>query len=346
MSNTVWEKEISQIKEMGLLGRVDPKQMPLRLHWAMSGLCLHIRCSELHIELEAAYSDLALWGAVLIDGAVISRFPLKRGRHWYTVLMGMDPLEAHEVSIVRDTQPIAEDPAMRLTLHSVRSDGELLPVEPAALTVEFIGDSLTSGEGCVGPVNAMEWKTVYISAANTYAQMVCRDLHARGRWLSMSGWGVTSSWDGDRECRLPRVYNDLCDLESDGHVPYDFAGDPADLVVINLGTNDANALSQLPREQQPARRQEIQKDAEDFIRRIRAKNPGAYILWAYGMCGAPLGRTLRKAVETVRQAGDLRVGYLALPVGRADEIGSRAHPGIPAHRRTAKAILDYWRQIK
>ena len=62
---------------------------------------------------------------------------------------------AHTVTVVRDTQPVQEDGELFVHAHRLRTDGELLPLPDRALTIEFIGDSLTSGEGLTGPRSAM-----------------------------------------------------------------------------------------------------------------------------------------------------------------------------------------------
>ena len=346
MDELLWEKNIRQISEARLLGRPDPLPDALRLHWSGSGMQLRLRCTALYVEIEAAYAEHAPWIAVLMDGALITRFALERGRRWYAALLGMDESAEHDISIVRDTQPVPEAPDMSVTLHALRVGGEVLPCPAPKMTVEFIGDSLTSGEGMIGPVGAMEWRMAFLSASSTYAQMVCNRLGAQGRWVSLCGWGVYTSWDGNRDHRLPLVYDGLCPPERGGDRPNDFSINPADLIVVNLGTNDSSVVRSAAPDDRPALRREIGRAAEAFLRQIRARQPGAYILWTYGMCGHPLGPTLRRAVETVRREGDARVGYLSLPACRAGEIGSREHPGFLAHRRAADAIVRRWEEIQ
>ena len=346
MSNSLWEKPVDRLEGARLLGRVEPGERPLRLRWSASGVKLRIRCTALYVQLEAGYTDHAPWAAVLMDGALIARFPLERGLHWYAALLGMDANEAHDISIVRDTQPVSEDSQMRVALHALRSDGEVLPCPPPAMTVEFIGDSLTTGEGLAGPTGAMEWRMAFLSASATYAQTVCNLLRAEGRFIAMGGWGVYSAWDGNRDHRIPLVYDRLCAVEQDGGRPNDFAAQRADLIVVNLGTNDANVVRNAPAGQRPALRREIGRAAVMFLQQIRACQPDAHILWAYGLCEHSLSPTLRGAVDMARALGDTRVHYLSLPAMRAGEFGSREHPGAIAHRRAAEAIVRKWREIQ
>ena len=346
MSELLWEKNIRQIPEARPFGRPDPLPDALRLRWSGSGVRLRLRCTALYVEIEAAYAEHAPWIAVLMDGALITRFVLERGRRWYAALLGMDEGAEHDIRIVRDTQPVPEEPDTRVTLHALRVGGEVLPCPAPAMTVEFVGDSLTSGEGMIGPVGAMEWRMAFLSASSSYAQTVCNLLGAEGRWVSLCGWGVYTSWDGNRDHRLPLVYDGLCPVESDGDRPNDFSIAPADLIVVNLGTNDASAVRGAAPEDRPAIRREIGRAAEAFLRQLRARQPRATILWAYGMCDHPLGPTLRRAVESIRRGGDTNVYYLSLPACRAGEEGSREHPGAAAHRRAAQAIVRRWEEIR
>lgn len=340
----LWERPVMEARPLRVLGRTDEQGGALRLRWAMSGAQVRIRCAQLYVELEAEYEQQAIWAAVLVDGAPVSRFALTPGRRWYAALLGMDADVAHTVSIVRETQPVDAEPRARLLLHALRSDGELLPLPEPGLTVEFIGDSLTSGEGLAGAVGTMEWRTAFLSASRTYAQTLLGILGAQGRWVSMCGWGVTYAWDGNRAHSVPGIYTQLCGPEADGGAPYGFDANPAGLVIVNLGTNDAGAIRSAPEAERPALREEVGRDAAAFLRLIRAKNPGAYILWAYGMCHHELEDELRRAVQTVRDEGDARVGYASLTACARDELAAREHPGPAAHARAAREIARYLAQ--
>ena len=339
MDGLLWEREIRQAEHVRLLGRFDPQQPVFPMFWTGSGVEMRIRCTELELELECDYDIQCPWVGVMVDGAPVARFPLARGRRFYTLLAGMDETAAHTVTVVRDTQPVQEDERLHVLAHRLRTDGELLPLPERALTIEFIGNSLTSGEGLIGPQSAMEWRTIWLSGMESWAMHVCREMNAQGRWLSQSGWGVYWSWDANRENRIPRIYDAVCAVERGGDVPYDFAANPVDAVVINVGTNDATALSHLEGAQREETAAAIHAAAVDFLRQVRRRNPEAVILWAYGMCGGDIAPLLRDAVREVRREGDRRVGYVQLPFCPEKGLGSRAHPGRDNHRSAALTIV-------
>ncbi len=341
MDGLLWEKEIRQAEHVRLLGRFDPQQPVLPLYWTGSGVEMRICCTELDLELECDYDIQCPWLGVMVDGAPVARSALARGRHFYTLLAGMDRTVAHTVTVVRDTQPVQEDGRLFVHAHRLRSDGELLPLPERALRIEFIGNSLTSGEGLIGPRGAMEWRTIWLSGMESWAMNVCREMNAQGRWLSQSGWGVYWSWDGNRENRIPRIYDAVCAVESGGDAPYDFSANPVDAVVINVGTNDASALSRLEGREREKASAAIRSAAVDFLRQVRRRNPEAAILWVYGMCGGDIAPLLRSAVREVRSEGDRRVGYVQLPACPESGFGSREHPGRGNHRSAARAVVRY-----
>jgi len=329
------------------MGRFDPAEQTCALWWSGSGLRTQIDCSRLELEAEVAEAEHTPWLAVTVDGAPVARLPLMAGRHRYALLEGMERGCAHEVAVTRDTQPCDSD-AGPLLLRAVYSDGEPHAPTPRPTLIEFIGDSLTVGEGCVGPVGAMEWRMAWISNLFAYPTLVSERLNAEKRVIALGGWGVWRSWDSNPDCAIGRIYDRLCAVVPGGDIPCVFPSHrPPDAVVINLGTNDASALNALAPVERPAMQAEITRSALALIRQVRGHAPHAVILWAYGMFGDPLKDCLGAAVEQARAEGDERVAWLALenPEGLAsrrcdDAMGSRNHPGRKAHQSAAKQIAD------
>ena len=225
------------------LGRHKNNEEDCQLWWSGSGVRLHAACTFLTVEAESFCTEHAVWLGVLADGASIARFPLLPGRRSYPLLAGMDISVPHEITILRDTQPAGDEP-LPVTLHCLETDGTLESVSPRTRLIEFIGDSLTTGEGCTGPRGAEEWRTAWMCSMCTYAAYTAEALDADKRQISVSGWGAWRSWDNDPAHRLGAVYERLCALIPAGDIPYDFNERKADAVVINLGTNDATALRQ------------------------------------------------------------------------------------------------------
>ena len=105
------------------------------------------------------------------------------------------------------------------------------------------------------------------------------------------------------------------------------------MIVINLGTNDAtNSGLNLD---------VFQAGVVNFISTVRAKNPNAEIIWAYGLRldtkTAQVDAAIQAAVAQVNQAGDSNVYYLALPVAADMHL---SHPTAAAYAPSGEKLIE------
>ena len=335
--------------ELRRLGRYENASDPLG--FSMSGVGMQAACTRVDVEISCAYGSHSPWMGVLVDGAPVGRFSLKQGTHWYQAIGGMDAQFPHQIAIVRDSQPVPEDASSQfITIERVCVDGEMQPAPKPSMIVEFAGDSLTSGEGTVGPGSALEWRMAYMSAMNTYAQLLCCQLGAEGRWISQSGWGIHAAWDGDETRCIPLIYDQVCATDEAGRKPYDFAREPADWIVINLGTNDVNPV-RFYTDLEQADREEAHfvREYKAFIRMIRELNgPETRIVCALGPMDYYLFDNIRTAVEAYRQeTGDTLVYALKL-IGinlMTEGFGAVGHPSAKTHARVGQELAARLRKI-
>lgn len=318
------------------MGRHDPDETVCHLWWSGSGIRMNIACRTLEVEAESTAHDHAPWLAVLVDGAPVARIPLTMGVRRYPVLVGLDGSVTHEVIIARDTQP-SYDESGAVLLRAVLTDGEPAMPAPRPRRLEFLGDSLTVGEGCLGPESADEWRMPWISHHTAFPTLVAEALHAEKRICALGGWGASRSWDNDENSRIGRIYDQLCGVTPGGDVPYAEPDQKTDAVIINLGTNDGSALAKMTAEERQAAERKLRERAVELLTQVRARHPEALILWAYGLCGHQVEPVLQEAVVARRQAGDERVRYLSLTPAMSN--GSRMHPSREAHRLAAREII-------
>ena len=316
------------------LGRHDPREEKAQLWWSGSGVRFCLKCTYLTAQITSTHKTHAAYLGVMVDGAPVVRLPLLRGSHEYALLAGMDDGYAHEISIIKDTQA-GYDEDGPVILEWVETDGAPTPAPERKLMLEFIGDSLTVGEGCLGAESGMEWRMVYISHMPAFPTLVSEGMKADKRVIALGGWGAARSWDNDPNSRIGRIYDRLCAVIPGGDAPLDFPEKSADAVIINLGTNDGSALKNISPDEQPAVEREIHDRAIELIGMARRHNPHAYILWAYGLCGNALEGVLKKAVE---DCGDANCAYL--PLTMAEGNGSRMHPSRKSHEKAAQEIMN------
>jgi hypothetical protein len=358
------------IADLRIMGRTNGSRDPVVLFWTGSCAEVNVAASELWFEVEADYAMFEPWIDIVIDGELTQRFMLTRGRHRICVFRGMTPSEAKDVRIVRDTQAMPDDPDNYLAILSLSTDGRFCPLPEKQLKMEFIGDSITSGEGGCGRLGEMDWVSGCFDAYHNYARETADALNAEYNVLSQSGWGVHCAWNGNIRQALPLYYGQVCGVlqgernrRLGAQKDWDFASWRPDLIVINLGTNDNGAFDQ-PDWTDPdtgeissMRRnadgtlcaEDLRKFTEDgraFLGRLRSCNKDSRIIWTYGMLGSEMLPAIREIVNGYReQTGDRNVEVLQLPDAADTGFGSRQHPGRSAHRAAAAVLIGRIREI-
>ena len=347
------------------LGRHTVTDGALNLFYTASGFVCRFTGSELHLHLNAGFTMYEPWLSVELNGAWIARFPVAAGESEICLFRGMTPGVPKTVRVLKDVQAMHDDPEHFIQITGLSApDGEFLPLPEPAYRLEFVGNSITSGEGALGAQCEEDWVSPFFSAVNHYARLTADALNADWRIVSQSGWGLLSSWDNDPHRRMLDFYDTVCGLAAGAHnqalgaqQPYDFAAWPADAVIINLGTNDDGAMNNPPWVDQvtgepcaqrptPEHLAELEQSAVDALKNIRRCNPGALLVWAFGMLGeGRMGGVLRAAVARyTAETGDAHAFYLPVPAATPETLGSRQHPGAACHRQAAKVLTDFLRE--
>lgn len=356
---------IASKPQIHVLGRHLPKQDPLTLFHTASGMECLFTGSELWLRLNADYGQYEPWVSVELNGAWISRFPVNKGRSEICLFRGMTLGTAKRVRVLKDVQAMHDDPAHLLQITGLRyDDGEFLPLPEPWYRLEFVGNSITSGEGAIGAKSEQDWVSAFFSAENNYARMTADAMGADFRVLSQSGWGLISGWDNDPNHVLMPHYPLVCGLAAGernaalgAQKPYDFASWPADAVILNMGTNDWGAMQNPPwrdpitgREFQQTNtlqgRSELERAAIETLKTLRRYNPTAKLVWAFGMLGNRAGPILEWAVSRYRhETGDTNAFYLPLPPATPKTLGAREHPGAECHAQAAKVLTAFLQSI-
>lgn len=357
---------LQQIGNYKIHGRTDETQQPLPLFFNGSGIEVNVTGTELWIDIDVDYDMHEPWIWTTLNGAFMSRQMLQAGTYSLCLFRSMSPEAVKHVQFFRELQAMSEDSVCRLLIKGFRSDGDFLPVESGRFKFEFIGDSITSGEGTYGAKEDTDWLAMYMGSSRNYARMVSDALGAEYRLVSQGGWGVLCGWDNDPRHNIPSRYEKICGL-AEGEMnerlgaakPYDFTSWVPDVIIVNLGTNDASAFNQ-PAWTDPVTGQSFQQRKEadgtynaedlarfeqavtDFLKMVRKNNPTSHIVWAYGMLGYDLTLAITDAMNTYqRQTGDTNIAFLQLPDTTDETVGSHAHPGEKSHARAAQVVIEY-----
>ena len=364
------EYALTDIKNLKVHGRTTGNLSPLTLFWTGSAVELNVKGSELWVEVEVGYDMYEPWIGVIINLAPVSRQMLTAGRYWICIFRGMNSEVMKNVKIVKEVQAMSGDQGHFLKIHGVRFDGEFLPVEDKNLKIEFIGDSITSGEGIIGAKQEEDWISMWFSSTDNYTAMTAKELDAEYRVISQSGWGVLTSWDNNPHYNIPEYYEKVCGIltgennkELGALNENNFNSWQPDIVVVNLGTNDGGAFQSPEWRDETTgetHKQRLMEDGtfhpkdleafegaiENFLVKIRKYNKKAQIVWAYGMIGIVMMPAIYRAVEAYKQkTGDKQVSIFQLPKTTERSVGSRSHPGKLSHEQTAEELSGYLKEL-
>ena len=332
-----------------LMGRMDPAQQPPALDWTGSGMEFRFRGSDAWAKLEAPAASPIMWMIVLADGQPITRFPVEPGIRMYPLLLGLEAGQERTVTLMKETQCMPDQSAATVLLHSLRIDGELADLPARELRIEFIGDSLTSGEGALAARDNMEWVTPWFTARGNYSWYACEALNAERSILSQSGWGVNWDYQHTEKNNMSAAYEYTVgvlrgpEAEARGCLkPWDFSRWQPDIVCIRLMTNDNNGM--LERNSYEQDRETAIRGAMDLIRKVRRHNPQAKIVWI--LPGTDCRPEL--AAEAVRRAREEMqdVYAFSVPDYGPEDMGARWHPNAEYNKRIGLMLAEYLKSIR
>ena len=372
--------KINQIEYKRILGRNvrdAGKRERLALFWGASALEVCVHAKDVWVNLSSDYSSSECWLAVEINGVQVSRFIVPKEEGWICLARNLNPQKDNLISLIKDTQAMSGDEKQSLFINGIGLDdqGSFIPLKERKLMIEFIGDSITSGEGLCGSPDEMEWIPQWFCASKTYARQTARALDADWSVLSQCGWGIKWGWDGNTNSSMLCHYENVCSLMFGDYQKalgaqdsYDFKR-PADLVVVNLGTNDNGAFFQpawkdsdgkenlLFKDEKeialPESGNRVKEGVKEFLALIRKHNPSAKIVWVWGMIKLKtLPPYILKGIDEFKnENSDSNVFALELDamedVEKNDEDkGSRGHPGPKTHKLAAEKLTAFLKYVE
>ncbi len=256
--------------------------------------------------------------------------------------------EKHLIEIVRQT----EGQFGTFTADTVIMKGSLFGNKPAEkkLYIEFIGDSITCGNGslckylaaddflnylpsqsstCIRHGENKDAQWVEEDASNSFAYLTARHLNADCSLVSYSAMGLTKSWGGLNDYNMQQHYMKGAFLREGGET-FDFANArKPDFVVVNLGTNDVG--------QSGITEAKYKEAVKNFINQIREAHgdPNLKIVWAVGLMGDGNYTWAKAAIDSLNDAN--LYTYQFSPA----QLGHGQHPTIEQHANAAKGFRNY-----
>lgn len=221
---------------------------------------------------------------VIIDGGQITKLQLQAGKQQYILAKGL-PNSKHTLQLFKRTE--WEEGTTQFYGFALAANTQLLKA-PATKKrkIEFYGNSITSGyaiEDSIlsdGDSPEGKYKNNYLS----YAAVTARYFNAAYQCTSKSGIGVLVSWF---PMIMPQLFDRLNPNQPDSK--WNFSNYQPDVVVVNLGQNDASIIGNPNLQQfkdrfgtQKPSDQQIIKAYQEFYSTLRSKYPAATIICVLG----------------------------------------------------------------
>ena len=256
----------------------------------------------------------------------------------------------HTIRIVKQTGPRHA----LACIETVYMTGELSDA-PAdrELYIEVIGDSITSGQGTAGNLNATDiyaGTTIcdYADGTKTYAYRTAEAFDADCSVISESAIAMDGSWFRNNRRTIFDHYNscsynrEWADKET---YAFDFENARVpDLVIINLGTND-DALRNNSSAPVATTAEKTKTAVKELITLIRSKyGNDVPIVWASGMLGR--SSVTWTAIDTaIAELGgeSAKIYTVTLP---GDNVGQSSHPSAQAHENAANTLIAFIKDKK
>ncbi|SFR84591.1 SGNH/GDSL hydrolase family protein [Anaeromicropila populeti] len=291
------------------------------------------------------------WVAVFVDDNVTpeKRFPLEKAENTYT-LYETDTERTIKIRIVKMSEVAFAKAGIKEII--VEGTGEITPTKGKERRIEFIGDSITCGYGMEGIWNKDVFHTAQENAWEAYAAKTARYFNADFNLVSWSGIGIISSWtDLDEpntsEWLMPDLYRYTDggmerQLGKTDYEEWDHTRFEPQLIVINLGTNDASYTKGIE-----DRVKQFELGYYELLQQVRSKNLEAEIICALGAMGQDLCPAVENAVNRFRkETQDEKVHTLVFDVQEErDGIGADWHPSWITQDKMSKKLIEKVKEV-
>ncbi len=200
--------------------------------WSGASWSIAFQGSALKVKLSAAGSIFN----VFVDGDTIPTMVLDLSTSTDTehLLIEGLPYGNHTVSVFKRTEAQYGDAIFHG--FSVFGAPILHDLPPAPIhKIEFIGNSITCGYGNLDSVKEHPFDITTEDHYYTYASVAARAVQAEHHAVCFSGRGIYLNNTGSLDGTLPKLYKQI---SPNTETLWDFSRWTADVVAINLGTND------------------------------------------------------------------------------------------------------------
>ena len=343
----------------------------LHLNWTCAGISFMYTGSYLIAEIEAepgieqdfrndnpfkqeiVQRETWPYLAVFVDDSEdpVQRIEISNRTGSYTLFVTNQP-GWHKITI----RKLTENPKGKTAICSLAIDGEIKPVQSDdhRLRLEFIGDSITCGFGNATHIRDRAFYADEEDGWMSHAAIAGRILNAETSLISYSGIAIMP-W-GNMPGPMPPAmkelypYTDRLAEELTGQTTeltaWDFESHKPDVIILNLGTNDATVIE--VKELGRSGMEVFEAAYYEFLQLLREKNgPDPWIICSLGTMDYFLYENIcRAAKQFASDYSDKKVKCFKYSKIRfMDGIGASGHPNIKTHQRMGEEIAAFIREL-
>ncbi|MBQ9106292.1 MAG: hypothetical protein IJY56_00210 [Clostridia bacterium] len=322
-----------------VLGRHTPSSsgIGLALSWTNSGI-------EFTFEGTAAYADIISTGGntlmgVFVDGEKThsSTFVANASVMTTQTLVKDLPEGTHTVKLLK----LTETKVSLVSISKIKVDGSgIRPAEAKKRSIEVIGDSITCAFGSLAPAASAPFKNEEEDGSLSYAFLAAQHFDADVNFISRSGIGVAYNNGGDQNDLMPDVYKSTMYFAENTKTVWSesAAYKPNDVVVINLGANDAHHVPN-----NAARTEEFTNAFIGLMKNAREYNPDAYIIVCYGTIRYQIQSIVSAAVDKYKaETKDKKATFFSFGIDHGTVAGGTlaGHPSPIVQEMMAEKLID------
>ncbi len=246
---------------------------------------------------------------------------------------------------------LTEDSRGKIRLVGLETDGEILPLKergPRPM-VEIVGDSITCGYGNEAKDPSEHFDPETENGWEAYGPRACREIGAdwsvvAASGIAVAGWAGAPAGFGPPHFSMEEQYaytdRSVSDLRSLPNPEWDFKTHKNDVVVINLGTNDASQVAFSPNREEAEKR--FREHYGAFLREVRRLNgPDTWILCTLGPMDYYLLDEIRDLVKAYQEeTGDERISFYKFGHVHMmmEGYGADMHPSLKTHERMGREL--------
>lgn len=319
-----------------ITGRTGLKDSLTELYWSGSSIKVNFTGNG----IAATFSDQRgdNYYNILIDGKLTQVLKLETAKTSYILAQGLKDT-VHHLEIFKRTE--WDRGITSFYGFGLLPDTKLLQADPpAALKIEYFGNSITAGYAVDDTAGKDRPEGVFTNHYDTYAALTARHFKADHHCTCKSGIGIMISWF---PLTMPQIY-DRTNPE-DSLSKWNFQKFSPDIVVVNLLQNDSWLVL---KKDYPTFVSTFGKMApseaaiinayQNFIKSIRAKYPKAHIICMLGNMditqkGSKWPGYVTKATQPLQ---DAKLHTLFFPYK-----GTPGHPSKQENKTIADLLINY-----